>query len=172
MRGVVDDDARQQRQRQHAGRFAENGQRQRAGSEQGETPAPDRRQGNRAGRNRPRWTMLAIEFRVEGVVQKHAAGVERADAEKEQGQFPQISAAAEPPPGEAVRPDRRQIRHAAQNEQCAELADWIPVHRAGRKAENPALASPRFGIFARQARAGPGAKIALANCKLALTHAA
>ena len=66
---------------------------------------------------------LPVKFRVEGVVQKHAAGVKRADAEKQQRQFPEISAAAEPPAGEAVRPDRRQIRHAAQNEQRAELAD-------------------------------------------------
>ena len=52
----------------------------------------------------------------------------KAEAEQQKRQLPDIAAAAEPPAGQAVGPDRGQVRHAAQPEQRAEWYGDIPVH--------------------------------------------
>ena len=61
----------------------------------------------------------SVEFRVEGVVQKHSAEVEQGDAEKEEGNLCQILAAAQQPAGEAIGPDRWQVGDAAEDQEHA-----------------------------------------------------
>ena len=82
MRGIVNNDAQQQHERQCAGRFPDHNQTQCAQRQPGQSPAPDRRQRNRAGGNRPFRAVLAVEIRIKRVVQKHPTEIKRGDAEE------------------------------------------------------------------------------------------
>ena len=62
--------------------------------------------------------MLAIIIGVEGIVEKAAAHVKERGADDQQWELARIAVAAQPPARQAIGPDRRQVGHAAQSQEC------------------------------------------------------
>ena len=117
MNCVIEHDADQQDDREPAGRFAEQDENHRPRTEPAETPAPDFLERDLLGGNRALSVIFAVEFDIERVVQEHPPKVKAGRAQADYHQDPHGAAATEKPARHAVRPDRRQIRDAPQNEQ-------------------------------------------------------
>ncbi len=79
--------------------------------------APGLRRRDATGGNRTFPAMLAVELHIRRIVQEHAAGVDQRTAGEQPGQrLPVPFPTGQQPPGEDVRPDRRQVGDAGEFE--------------------------------------------------------
>src|SRR5579862_5067997 len=61
--------------------------------------------------------MLAVKLGVKGVIEEHARKVKTGRPQTEQPKTTPRPASAQPPPRQAIRPYRRQVRDSSQDEQ-------------------------------------------------------
>ena len=82
MAEIVEQDEQREKKCRARRDLAAEEQQENSRNQLAEAEAPDELRRNFSRRNRTFRAALAVEIRVEGVVQKHSAGVEQTDAEK------------------------------------------------------------------------------------------
>ena len=125
MDGVIKNDATREREPKYASRGSDPRQATDHKAEQGNAPDPNRFQANRSRWNRAFFAVLPVKLHIERIIEKHSPGVQRSGAHEQIRQFIDVACASKPPAGEAIRPDRRQVRHAAKHKQGPQKPELV-----------------------------------------------